>query len=249
MDGVHLEILPQPDDTTCGPTCLHAVYRYFGDSIELTTVIEECDALSEGGTLAPLLACHALARGYEATLFSFNLKALDPTWFVPKRLDLKKKLRDQLAVKHDAKLQRVSRAYLEFLRRGGRIEMKDLTRQLIRHYLSRELPILVGLSATYLYQTAREVAPNWDADDVAGIPVGHFVVLCGYDHTTKMVRIADPYLPNPFAPRDNYYEIPVDRVICAILLGIVTYDANLLILKPRQPHGESSAGPAVAPTP
>ena len=24
-----LEILNQPDDVTCGPTCLHAVYRYF----------------------------------------------------------------------------------------------------------------------------------------------------------------------------------------------------------------------------
>ena len=22
---------PQPDETTCGPTCLHAVFRYFGE--------------------------------------------------------------------------------------------------------------------------------------------------------------------------------------------------------------------------
>ena len=26
-----LDIRPQPDQTTCGPTCLHAVYRYFND--------------------------------------------------------------------------------------------------------------------------------------------------------------------------------------------------------------------------
>ena len=26
-----LDILAQPDDETCGPTCLHAVYRYFGE--------------------------------------------------------------------------------------------------------------------------------------------------------------------------------------------------------------------------
>ena len=28
---LHLDILPQPDDSTCGPTYLHAVYRYWGD--------------------------------------------------------------------------------------------------------------------------------------------------------------------------------------------------------------------------
>ena len=30
-----ITILPQPDDTTCGPTCLHAVYGYYDDSIPL----------------------------------------------------------------------------------------------------------------------------------------------------------------------------------------------------------------------
>ena len=30
-----LEIQAQPDDLTCGPTCLHAVYRYFGDDVSI----------------------------------------------------------------------------------------------------------------------------------------------------------------------------------------------------------------------
>ena len=34
-----LEILAQPDDATCGPTCLHAVYRHFGDALPLDSVI------------------------------------------------------------------------------------------------------------------------------------------------------------------------------------------------------------------
>ena len=40
---MHLEltILPQPDQFTCGPTCLQAVYRYFGDSAPLPTIINE----------------------------------------------------------------------------------------------------------------------------------------------------------------------------------------------------------------
>lgn len=245
MEGVHFEIQPQPDDTTCGPTCLNAVYRFFDDSISLDQTILECTQLDEGGTLAPLLGYHALQRGYAVTVYSFNLHVLDPTWFVPSQQDLCNKLEAQLAVKTDAKLQTVSRAYLKLLRAGGRIKMQDLTRQLIRKYLSRSIPILAGLSATYLYLAAREVGPKWEADDIQGTPVGHFVVLCGYDESSKMVRVADPYLPNPFAPRDNYYEIGVDRVICAILLGILTYDANLLIIQPSSAR-TSRPGPGTA---
>src|SRR5690606_6247143 len=75
------QILRQPDETTCGPTCLQSVYGYYGDHVELGQVIDEAGTLREGGTLAVFLGCHALQRGYEATIFSFNLQVFDPTWF------------------------------------------------------------------------------------------------------------------------------------------------------------------------
>lgn len=234
MDAVHLEILPQPDDYTCGPTCLQAIYRYFEDKLPLEQVIRETGRLDEGGTLAAWLGSHALERGYQATIYTYNLRLFDPTWFRPEGTDLVRKLRTQLEFKESAKFSAATDAYLEFLEHGGEVRMQDLTRSLIRKYLTRGTPILAGLSSTYLYQSAREWGDNWDADDVRGIPQGHFVVLCGYDRLTKMVRVADPYLMNPHAPRENYYIVPVDRVICAILLGVLTYDANLLILKPRK---------------
>lgn len=234
MEGVRLEILPQPDDTTCGPTCLHAVYRHFDDHVPLDEVIAECRQLDDGGTLAPLLGCHALQRGYRATLYTYNVKIFDPTWFADRAADLERKLLDQMAVKEENKLQTASKAYVEFLRLGGRIKMSDLTRRLLRKYLNRSIPILVGLSATYLYRSSREYGPDYRFDDVRGVPVGHFVVLCGYDRAGKMIRVADPYLTNPFAPKENYYAVGVDRVVCAILLGILTYDANLLIIEPRK---------------
>src|SRR5207244_2038397 len=74
-----LDILPQPDDTTCGPTCLHALYRYYDDELSLDTVIDQVQSLEGGGTLAVLLACHALRRGYDATLYTYNLQLFDPT--------------------------------------------------------------------------------------------------------------------------------------------------------------------------
>ncbi len=77
------------------------------------------------------------------------------------------------------------------------------------------------------------------ADDIGGDPAGHFVVLHGYDPNTRDVQIADPLYPNPIAPT-NKYIAPLSRVTSAILLGIVTYDANLLTLVPHdQREGES----------
>jgi hypothetical protein len=75
-----LDILPQPDGSSCGPTCLHAVYRYFDDDIPLQQVIAEVPTLEDGGTLAVYLACHALLRGFKATIISYNLQIFDPTW-------------------------------------------------------------------------------------------------------------------------------------------------------------------------
>jgi hypothetical protein len=231
---LELEILSQPDETTCGPTCLQAVYRYYGDELPLDQVIRESPRLQEGGTLAVMLACHALRRGYQATIYTYNLQVFDPTWFFPVPRPLDERLAAQIDVKSSPKLEAASLGYLEFLRRGGEMRMEDLNRALIRKHLKRGEPILTGLSATYLYRDAREIGEINKPDDVRGEPSGHFVVLCGYDHDRRTVRVADPYLPNPLG-RGNYYDIDVDRVICAILLGIVTYDANLLILTPPRP--------------
>lgn len=225
-----LEIMPQPDDATCGPTCLHAVYRYYGEDVPLGQVIDETARLEDGGTLAVLLACHALTRGFRATLYTYNLQVFDPTWFVPDARALSEKLSAQVAAKDSPKLQTATRGYLDFLERGGEIRMVDLTASLIRRYLKRGIPILTGSSATYLYHAPREYGANSDPDDVRGYPAGHFVVLCGYDSPTRGVLVADPLMPNPLAVGPSYV-VNVDRVICAILLGILTYDANLLIIE------------------
>lgn len=226
-----LDILPQPDDITCGPTCLHAIYRYFGDPISLRQVIEENASPENRGTLAVFLACHALTRGYGATMYTYNLHVFDPTWFTLDRTGIQRKLREQMRCKQDEKLHRASMEYIRFLELGGELRFADLTISLIRTYLKRSLPILTGLSATYLYRMSRELAENEQADDVRGEPVGHFVVLHGYDRETRSVRVADPYGQNPVA-EGHYYWVNIGRVLGAILLGVLTHDANLLIIKP-----------------
>jgi hypothetical protein len=228
-------IRAQPGDTTCGPTCLHAVYNYFGDKISLRTVIAQVKQLKGGGTLAVLLGCHALRRGYRAKLYTFNLQVFDPSWFRPNAPALEERLTTQMQVKKNPKVRLASKAYREFLRLGGNIAFEDLTGTLIRGLLKRSIPILTGLSATYLYRTAREVAlgDKMDYDDIHGEPAGHFVVLCGYNMQERTAVVADPLLPNPISD-SPIYTVRLNRLICAIMLGILTYDANLLVVTPKK---------------
>lgn len=227
-----LDIQPQPDETTCGPTCLHAVYRYFGDEISLRRVIRETQKVEGGGTLAVLLGLHALGRNYDATIYTYNLQVFDPTWFhADAQVDLEKKLELREKARGTGKLKVAARAYRSFLSAGGYVRFEELTGRLIRRYLNRNLPILTGLSATYLYRSAR-VGPDGQYDDVGGSPEGHFVVLCGYDQEERVVQVADPWSENP-ARRPHRYWVSMDRLVNAILLGILTYDANLLVVVPR----------------
>lgn len=220
--------------TTCGPTCLHAIYRYYDDPVALDQIIAEVPALPGGGTLGVTLACHALQRGYGATIYTYNLQIFDPTWFALGRSAVRERLVAQQAAKPDEKLALATRGYLEFLRLGGTVTFEDLKPSLIRRYLKRDCPLLTGLSATYLYGCAREL--DDDYDDVRGDVAGHFVVLSGYDRATREVMVADPLHDNPRFGLP-YYRVGMHRLIGAILLGIVTYDANLVIITPPSAQG------------
>ena len=76
-----VQIERQPDYTTCGPTALHALYSFYGDPIDLPTVIKETPKLPGGGTLGVHLGVHALSRGYEAKIWICSVRHADPTWF------------------------------------------------------------------------------------------------------------------------------------------------------------------------
>ena len=226
-----LKILPQPTETTCGPTCLHALYRYFGDRISLSRLINEIPILEGGGTLAVMLGNHALDRGYSATIFTYNLHIFDPTWFLNPGSNLIHYLREQKKAKRNRKLHIASDHYIEFIEKGGTIAFEDLTPSLLKSFITQNKPILTGLSATYLYRSAREIGATNEYNSTDGEPSGHFAVIAGYDSNLKSLLVADPFHLNPFAG-SHYYWVDVQRVISSILLGIVTYDANLLVIEP-----------------
>ena len=233
MDPIRLplRILPQPDEWTCGPTCLQAMYRYWGEDESLSTIVSRTLKLTHGGTLAVFLACDALKKKYRAMIYTYNLTVFDPTWF-SHGVDIAERLDRQRRVKDDLRLQQATEGYLEFLRLGGQLRLMDLSRRLIRNMLLRRQPILTGLSSTFLYRVKREAGPDDTPDDINGLPSGHFVIIAGYDAEREKVLVLDPYEFNPYGGVHEYW-IGIDRVIGAILLGIVTHDANLLIVRPR----------------
>lgn len=231
---LNFDISRQPDYFTCGPTALQGVYRFFGDDISVTQLISEIERTENGGTLAVFLGTHALRRGYDATLYTWNLNVFDPTWFLKGAEPLASLLLEQKKHKPKARIQQATRGYLDFLELGGRIKMEDLTAHLIRRHLKKDVPILAGLSSTYLYNEPREFGEQCLPDNIRGTPQGHFVVLCGYDSAERNVMIADPLHPNPLAKEHQQYTVDLDRVMCAIMLGIVTYDSAMLVVQPRK---------------
>jgi len=227
------DIKAQPDEVTCGPTCLQALYNYYGDYVSLKEVTRDVKQLRTGGTLAVMLGNHALKRGYKAYIYTYNLHVFDPTWFGQPSDKLVSFLEQQMHFKNKRrKLLVASSAYIKFLQSGGEVLYSELDSHLIKSYLKRGVPILTGLSATYLYSTPREV-PQFDIyDSIKGEPAGHFVVITGYDEEKNCVYLADPMEPNPLG-KGLVYSVDFVRLLNSIMLGIVTYDANLLMIEPK----------------
>lgn len=235
---IDLTIHKQPDDETCGPTSLEAIYRYYGLNISLDQVIRDVERSLSGGTLAPLLGKHALLNQFKTTIYVNNLNIFDPTWFENGEADAEimiAKLNAQMKHKQAKGIVHASLAYQQYLELGGALRFRTLDTPLLKKYFDLKIPILTGLSATYLYRSARERFLEGSAfyDDIRGTPCGHFVVLCGYDEDHKHIIIADPHRENPLS-HNHYYKVSNTRLINAIMLGVFTYDANLLIIHPKE---------------
>jgi hypothetical protein len=226
----------QPDDVTCGPTCLRKVYDFFGLSVGEKEVLGEIDRNDDGGTLAVFLGISALKRGFAARIYSYDLRIFDPSWYGLPRAELAEKIHARFPYLPDSKRLRAARAYLGFLEMGGELAFDELTPGLLKSIIDREHPVLAGLSATYLYRFKRERQLDDDRlveDDVAGEPTGHFVVIVGYEHWGRRFSVRDPSHHVPVSP-DGRQVVDGQRLINAILLGDVTYDAVLLELWPRE---------------
>ncbi|OGV27725.1 MAG: peptidase-C39 like family protein [Legionellales bacterium RIFCSPHIGHO2_12_FULL_37_14] len=236
-----VEINAQPDDETCGPTCLHAIYKHYNFNITHEQVIKEVERSLSGGTLAALLGKHALRNNFSVSLYANNIRLLDPSWFwhaddAKTNQYLIEKLRAQRPYQEDPGIIQDSKAIESFLELGGKLKFRTINPSLLKKYFNKGVPIITGLSSTYLYRCPRERFTEEGKsiyDDLRGMPCGHFVILSGYDENNRLVLVADPHRKNPIS-HNNYYKVSVNRLINAIMLGVFTHDANLLIIQPKE---------------
>lgn len=221
-------IFAQPDEVSCGAACLHAVLRHYDINLPLEQLAGEITQLASGGTLAVYLGLDALHRGLQASIYTCDLNLFDPTWFRNGAVPVLDRLRLQAAERVEERAQLGSLAYIEYLEGGGLVFMEDISFELLQRLLSDGGPLIAGLSSTWLYRQAREL-PDGTDDDIRGLSSGHFVVIHSVDSVRHTAAIADPYAQNPFGT--HWYEVPVARLITAIMLGVVTYDAKLLVIR------------------
>lgn len=232
MDSIPVFIKDQPDHTSCGPTSLHAIYHYYEDDISLAQVISEISQFDEGGgTFGVDLGEHALKKGYDVTIYTYNINIFDPTWFPNTSEKIAKFLSQRLEgtdlpIKEKMSIEK----YLEFIALGGIVRMEELTESLLLKYLKMNVPILTGLSSTWLYQAPRENQMTNEDDPILGTPSGHFVII--RQLANQKADICDPYRFNPIS-NSNYYQVTFDRLRNAILLGISSFDGNLVLIRKK----------------
>lgn len=223
------KIVAQPTETSCGPTCLHSVYQHFEDSYPLEQIIADIPENPDGGTYSVMLANHALSRGYQATIYSYNLRVFDPTWAELTSEQIAPKLAKRREHTTSKRARSNLSAYIQFLENGGQMRFDELDSALLAMLLANDRPLIAGLNSTHLYRSSR-LKKNGKDDDVVGEVEGHFVTLFEYDHANKQVLVADPYHKNPLSD-SQVYAIAPQRLINSVMLGIVTYDANLLVIE------------------
>jgi len=219
----------QPDDESCGITCLQAVYKHYGFETSAEALKHQVVHWQKtGGTVGVNLARHALAHDFSAEIYTYNIKVFDPTWSeLPKETLLAKLKLRQKRVRSSRQKKEIS-FYLDFIKHGGTLRFDDLNEELFRRLLASQRPVICGLSATYLYQSVRELSNNQE-NDVLGQPVGHFVVVSAYNAETHEVQIHDPLRRHPLSATGTY-SLPFQKFSNAVMLGILTYDANLVVI-------------------
>ena len=130
----------------------------------------------------------------------------------------------------DYRLQHATEGYLEFLALGGRIRLADLSPRLVRESSAAGCRSSRPVGDLPVSNDCARCGDD-QSDDIRGFPSGR-VVIAGYDFPSRKVLVADPYEPNPYGGTREYW-MRMERVGAAVLLGIVTHDANLTVIRPR----------------
>ncbi len=225
----------QPDEVSCGPTCLAAVLRFHGLADASPEEVRRVTPRNpDGGALAPFLGLAAMRLGARARCHPFATRVFDPTWRKLSAAECLRRLVQRTEALPEGRLRRVHEAWRTFLEEGGEVALGELRPSELVQALDAGRPLICGLSITWLYQEPRERPEDNTDDDIHGSPVGHFVVVNGYGGSGQSFFVIDPWPEPPFDRSDGVYRVSQRRLTQAILLGDATHDAVILEVFPRE---------------
>jgi hypothetical protein len=210
------------------PDLLAQVYRFLGYERAVDEVISDTRRNADGGTLGVYLGISALRNGFRPTIYTYNLRIFDPTWRRLSPPEISGKLRERRRFVRSRRLKRAIAAYVEYLGMGCRVPVFRARCGFLVGLLQTGHPILTGFERNVPLwvrsRTQRGVRRRFAAS-----PRGISSSCAGYYPRSDRFVVRDPSSNIPFS-RNGKYTVEARRLIAAILLGDVTYDANLLVL-------------------
>lgn len=204
---------------------LHYAYRHHRVNIDFHDLVNSLEFDGDRECLGATLARHAVSRGHEVWMATWNIDLLAPSLF--EEDDLEEALQDELELLVQEQHPGADGVahHLSIVQGGVQLTMPDVTFELLAHLSRRYGVLLASVDADYLaLGTQRDPGSAW-------------VVIRGCDPLNREVILsdsADPRLGQPL------YRETMTRLLPAITLSP---EANLIALRPWKRADGSKAEP------
>ena len=215
----------QINPSGCIPACLQEIFSYYKRQIFQETILKSLDHPERGMAIVQA-GFFAKDYGFEPIIITNNIVIFDPTWF---NLDEKKlaenlKLRRRYVSKYYKYLIDL---YIKYIKSGGKIKFDTIGADLLKKYLSQNIPLIMELASTFLYKKTKSTQPGAFDNAFSGDIEGHGVVIAGFDG--GKFKIVDPNSKqNPYN-KNGVYWIESDELLASF--GMLEGKSLLLIKK------------------
>lgn len=227
--------LIQTKASNCGQTALSMFLSYYGidestDFIENNVNIHYNDLGSPMGSATPDFALYIISKNLPCTIEVFDSNFFDRTLIGKSQKEILESCKvfyEQGKAHYESEHKDLYlKSYIEFMQRGGKINLSHLTIDLIKSILDSG-PVLTNVQYQYLNSTPNVFLDNPDADvldrKLKGRPTTHSIVLSSYENNRVTY-----YDPKPVDKKTVVQETKIDLMLGAIMASQIESD-NVLI--------------------
>lgn len=211
----------QPTNSSCGYAALAMLLSFYDAKVSPEDILKAVPIIKNEqeedlGSLSPELATWILGRDYAVDLYTFDFQIIDLSWAnlsrdkVIERLETVKNIRNVPSLGRNMS-ERFIQSYIDFLRAGGNLRIKQNPTSELLINLLRKAPIFVNVSSHPLYNLGRLSYPEPGkntADDVNGKITTHSLVIYGVTSDGNFL-LADPW--------EGLSEVEPEVLLCGIM--------------------------------